>query len=101
MFLFALPSFVLASVGDVNQFNKIAVCESQNSEMAKSLVSSASGRFQFIKSTWKQYGLELWGKELYTRNVFNYNDNTELAWYVYETYGTSDWSASQSCWGQT
>lgn len=84
----------------VNLFNKIASCESGNDPHAKSRTSSASGRFQFLWGTWNHYGKELWGGEFYQKNVWDYNDNTELAWYVYTKYGTSDWNESKSCWSK-
>jgi len=81
-------------------FEKIAFCESRNNPRAKNPYSSASGRFQFIWGTWHHYGLELWGDSFYTKNIWDYVDNTELALYVYKKYGTKDWLASKSCWGK-
>lgn len=78
---------------------RIAMCESRNNEDAKNSHSSASGRFQFIASSWKYYGTKLWGESLKNKNVFDYWDNTELAIYVYELNGTKDWYPSRSCWG--
>lgn len=80
---------------------EIALCESKNDPLAKNVTSSASGRFQFLKSTWKHYGQELWGDEWSIKNIFDYNDNTELAWYVYDTYGLKDWDSSKYCWDKT
>ncbi len=80
-------------------FNTIALCESGNNPHATNRYSSASGRFQFLWSTWKHYGLEYWGDGFYEKNIFNYEDNTQLAWYVFRTYGVSNWLASQACWG--
>jgi len=79
-------------------FEKIAYCESKNDPHAKNPSSSASGRFQFLWSSWNYYGKMLWGENFYEKNVFNYNDNTELAKYVYELNGTKDWDASRDCW---
>lgn len=86
------------SVSKNNLFNKIALCESGNTEDAKNPKSSASGRFQFIKSTWEHYGRELWSEDYSKKNVFDYNDNSELAWYVFDKYGVGDWQESKSCW---
>lgn len=80
--------------------SQIAKCESNNNPKAKNASSTASGRFQFLKSTWDHYGKIYWGDELKNKNVFSYEDNTELAWWVFETYGTKDWDASRACWGK-
>ena len=76
----------------------IALCESGNKANAKNPTSSASGRFQFIKSSWNYYGKQLWGSELKNKNVFDWEDSTELALYVYKMNGTRDWNASMHCW---
>lgn len=93
-----LFAFIQPDVQRNNLFNRIALCESGNNELAKNPDSSATGRFQFLKSTWKRYGEELWGKDYYEKNIEDYNDNTELAFYVFSTYGTKDWNASKTCW---
>lgn len=64
---------------------------------AKNPYSSASGQYQFINSSWYKYGKELWGEKFYEKNIWT-SDNAELAWYVYNKYGTSDWSSSSGCW---
>lgn len=78
----------------------IAECESGNNAKAKNPNSSASGRFQFIKSSWEYYGKKLWGDEWVNKDVFNWQDNTELAIYVYNKNGTSDWLESKPCWSK-
>ena len=84
-------------------FEAIAHCESYDAELgknnlhAKNPTSSASGEFQFINGSWYYYGLELWGEDFYTKNIWS-NDNRELADYVYKKYGTRDWEASRHCW---
>lgn len=77
---------------------RIALCESQNNALAKNPRSTASGRFQFLKGSWKYYGEMKWGS-LEGRDVFDYEDNTELAYWVAENYGLSPWYASKHCWG--
>lgn len=79
-------------------FEAIAKCESQNNPLIKNKFSTASGRFQFLWGTWYNRGRELWGKEFYEKNIWDYDDNTELAWYVYTKYGTGDWNESKTCW---
>ena len=78
----------------------IALCESGNDPLAKNASSTASGRFQFVRSSWNGYGKELWGEELKNKNVFDWNDNTELAVYTYNKVGTSPWDASKDCWNK-
>jgi hypothetical protein len=80
---------------------KIAWCESRNNPKAKNRYSTASGRFQFLKGSWAYYGKKLWGDELVNKDVFDYEDNTELALYVYKRNGTSDWLESKPCWSPT
>lgn len=77
---------------------RIAICESGDNPHAKNPYSSASGRFQFLWSSWYRYGLELWGQSFYEKNIFSYQDNTELAEYVISKYGTGPWYSSKSCW---
>jgi hypothetical protein len=78
----------------------IGACESGNNPLAKNRYSSASGRFQFIKSSWEYYGKELWGADWVNHNIFSWNDNTELANFVYLRNGTSDWLESKPCWSR-
>lgn len=89
---------VKASVVLPPVLEKIAVCESQNFPMAKNASSTASGRFQFIKSSWEYYGKKLWGDDWIKKDILDWDDNTELALYVYGKNGTKDWLASASCW---
>ncbi len=83
---------------------KIAICESGDVDhpvgnaLAKNSTSTASGRFQFIHSTWIHYAKMLWGKDYINKDVFNWEDNTELAEYVYANFGTADWDSSRHCW---
>lgn len=76
---------------------RIAYCESKNVATAKNPRSTASGRFQFLKSSWQYYGMQKWGT-LEGKNIFDYDDNTELAYWVYEREGVTPWLASQHCW---
>lgn len=82
-------------------FNKIGYCESHNIPTAKNPHSTAKGRYQFLDGTWKWYAPQLWGDDWVNKDVFNYTDNTNLAWFVYTNYGTGDWEAdpkSYNCW---
>lgn len=80
--------------------DKVALCESGNNPLAKNPNSSAKGRFQFINSSWKHYGKMLWGDNLINKDVLDYEDNTELAMYVYQLNGLKDWEESKSCWSK-
>lgn len=77
---------------------RIAACESNNIATAKNPNSSASGRFQFIRSSWEHYGRAYWGGDFNTKDVFNFDDNTELAYWVMSQNGYRDWEASAQCW---
>lgn len=98
MYLSVSPEIRSLMVKTDATFERIAVCESNNNPKEKNTQSTASGRFQFLKGTWNYYGKKLWGDDLKNKDVFNYFDNTELAWYVYTTYGSRDWDASSGCW---
>ena len=81
-------------------FEEIGRCESRHKLDAKNPNSSASGEFQFIKSTWEGYAPMLWGDDWINKDIFS-EDNRELAWFVYTHYGTFDWEAdpkSYNCW---
>lgn len=78
-------------------FERISYCESHGDLHAKSHISSASGEFQFLNSSWYHYGKEYWGEDFYSKNIWS-SDNRDLAWYVYKKYGTRDWLASAKCW---
>lgn len=95
------PTEVLkATTTEASLISAIAKCESNNDPKAKNKNSSASGRFQFIRGTWEHYGKELWKDGWIKKDVFNYEDNTELATYVVEKYGTKDWDESKFCWNK-
>lgn len=79
------------------EFERIAECESGHNLHAKNPHSSASGEFQWINSSWYHYGKEYWQEDFYTKNIWT-ADNRELAWYVYNKYGTKDWLESKWCW---
>ncbi len=80
-------------------FEEIGWCESRGKLDAKNPNSSASGEFQWTKSSWAYYGKQLLGNDFYSKDIFS-TDNRELAWYVYSKYGTKDWLASKACWGK-
>ena len=92
------PAPELKVISYTPEFERIAVCESRNDPLAKNPHSSAKGRFQFLNGSWKYYGQKLWGDKWTEKNVLDYDDNTELAWYVYTTYGPHDWDESSYCW---
>ncbi len=103
--VFVIPTPAIASTTPVVEslpsiMERVAWCESHNNPQAKNKYSSASGRFQFIWGTWYSYGLQLWGEDFYQKNIWDYDDNTELALYVYKKNGTKDWNASKSCWSK-
>ena len=74
---------------DPELFLKIAMCESGLNPMAINPTSSASGLFQFLPSTWSN-----WGKG----DVFDVNDNVDAAIRLFLARGTAPWNPSKSCW---
>ncbi len=98
--VFVIPTPAIASTTPVVESLPpiMAWCESHNNPRAKNAYSTASGRFQFLSGSWYYYGKQLWGDEFYDKSVWDYDDSTELALYVYKKNGVKDWSASSSCW---
>lgn len=78
---------------------KIADCESDFNPKNKNPRSTASGVFQFLRGSWNYYGTQLWGS-MKGKDVFNAEQNIELAMYVMSKRGTVDWNASRYCWGK-
>jgi len=74
---------------DPELFLRIAVCESGLNPMAINSASSASGLFQFLPSTWSNWG---------SGNVFNARDNIDAAVRLFLARGTAPWNPSKSCW---
>ncbi len=79
---------------------KIALCESSNNPLATNKKSSAKGLYQFLDSSWKFYGNQLWHEDIINKNVFDPEDSKELAVFVFEKYGSRPWSESSGCWSK-
>lgn len=77
---------------------RIKQCESKGNPYAKNPNSTASGLYQFLRGSWSYYGHLKWGT-LEGRDVFDPEDNEELAYWVAQKYGLSPWYASRHCWG--
>lgn len=67
----------------------IAKCESGYNPLAKNSGSTASGVFQFIKSTWARNC---------EGNVFNAEDNIKCGVKLISEGGSGPWLASAKCW---
>ena len=76
-------------------FLKIAKCESGLNPNAKNKNSSASGLFQFLKSTWNKTITEL---KQPNWDIFNPVHNAEAAAYLMSKDGTKHWLESFYCW---
>lgn len=83
---------------DENLLMRIAEAESGFNHEVKNSTSTASGCFQWLTGSWNDYGKKLWGKDFYKKNVYNPDNNTELAAWVIKTEGTGPWNASAHNW---
>lgn len=73
----------------------ISICESGNNPHAHNPHSSASGKYQLIKSTWASVGGLLWAPSAAQATL----EQQEIAAHrLYDRDGTSPWDASKPCW---
>jgi len=70
----------------------VAKAESNYHPLAKSKTSTASGVFQFIRSTWK---------ENCVGEVFNAEDNIRCGVRMISEGGIKHWNASKSVWSKS
>lgn len=76
--------------------DEIARCESGGSYTAQNPSSSASGKYQFIDSTWRAYR----GSSSAARaKDASPAEQEAAAQRLYAAQGTTPWNASKSCWG--
>lgn len=88
------PAGVLAVPTGV--LDEIARCESGGSYTAQNPTSSASGKYQFIDSTWRAYR----GSSTAARaKDASPAEQEAAARRLYAAEGTTPWNASKSCWG--
>jgi hypothetical protein len=78
---------------EIMKMIRIARCESGFNQYAKNPNSTAKGIFQFIDGTWRSNCLE-------DGNVYNFVDNINCAWKVYQKQGDRPWKASKACWNK-
>lgn len=76
---------------------KLAFCESSYNPNAKSNQSSATGIFQFIKSTWIGTRKKM-GRDTNLELRTNPKENIDTAYYLFKLNGKRDWKASKGCW---
>jgi membrane-bound lytic murein transglycosylase MltF len=76
--------------GESRLMERIAWCESQWDPTAKNPLSTASGLFQILDSTWKDF--ECTGDKL------NSVDNSKCAERIRSLSGLNHWSESFFCW---
>lgn len=84
---------IQASVGLPAILLAIRNCESSNNYSAQNPTTSASGAFQIEDATWANYGG--YAKAKYAPPAIQ----DARALQIYNSSGTSPWSASQGCWG--
>ena len=75
---------------DIRALIRIAKCESHYRPTAKNPNSSASGVMQIIAGTWYHYGC--------TGDKWDFKDNIDCGFKIYEKSGLSPWNASKHCW---
>jgi hypothetical protein len=78
---------------DIMKMIRIARAESGFDQYAKNPNSTAKGIFQFIDGTWRANCLK-------DGNVYNFVDNINCAWKVYQKQGDRPWNASKSKWSK-
>lgn len=94
----AIDAYTLKNGGDAEIAKRIVDAESGGRYQAENGSSTATGCFQFINGTWRNYGKKLWGDEFYKKNIYNPKDNVELGMWTLKMKGTTDWDASKSVW---
>lgn len=86
----ATPSWVIST------FNCIAdVHESGGNPRAANPSSTASGLYQFLDSSWMDYG----GGQYASRAMYaSVPEQNAVAWHAYQVSGFQPWDGDQSCW---
>lgn len=82
-------------------FDRIVHCESRGDAAADNPVSSASGLYQFIDSTWAYVWRDYLGVEPPTARAkhASVEQQTRAAVALYQAEGLTPWAASRGCWG--
>jgi len=75
---------------DTDLYLKIAFCESGYNPYAKSRISTASGTFQFINSTWRYVNAKR-GLDWTLDDRFDYKKNIDNAIWLLENEGATHW----------
>lgn len=78
---------------------KIGWCESRDNYRDYNPSSGASGRYQFLKTTWNS-NVKMYFASKYLGRAMDYPPAVQDAVFVkvFETEGTRPWAASRSCW---
>lgn len=83
-----------SAIASADTLSEIARCESGGDPTAQNAVSSASGLYQMIDSTWRAYG----GSTAHARQA-SVAEQTAVARRLLAAEGTTPWNSSKSCWG--
>lgn len=78
---------------DITKMIRIARAESNFNQYAKNPNSTAKGIYQFIDGTWRSNCLK-------DGNVYDFKDNIDCAWKVYQKQGDQPWNASKHIWNK-
>lgn len=87
------PSLTVKS-SDSGLLERIAQCESKGNYKAQNPRSTASGKYQFIRGTWGNYGGYRDAKDAPPEV------QDEKARQVFAEQGSSPWNSSRSCWAK-
>lgn len=89
--------FAQAGGLDADLVIRIAYCESGYRPEARNKMSTASGIFQFIASTWVSTRDDM-GRDNSLDLRFNAKENIDTALYKLKNGGIRAWAASKHCW---
>ena len=95
------PDYPEPEVGLPPVFDAVVWCESRGDPTAQNPVSSASGLYQFIDSTWQYVWRDYIGQEPPTARAYQASvaDQHRAAEALYDREGLVPWYASRGCWG--
>lgn len=86
----------VAAADPAGGWDSIIACESGGNPTAQNPHSTASGLYQFLRSSWLAYGGGQYAPEA---KMATPAQQTAIANHAYALSGLTPWAASQRCWG--